>query len=50
MMIIFCSNCVQKVSDIIGKFEIKKIKTLYKQHYIKKKIEYEYIKKQINDC
>lgn len=35
---------------MIGKYEIKKIKTLYKQHTIKKKIEKEYIIEQINDC
>ncbi len=28
---LFCSLCVQKTTDIIGKFEIKKIKTLYEQ-------------------
>lgn len=33
---LFCSLCVQKTTDIIGKFEIKKIKTLYKQQFIKK--------------
>ncbi len=35
-MMLFCSLCVQKSSDIIGKFEIKKIKTLYEQQFIKK--------------
>jgi len=28
---LFCSLCVKKTTDIIGKFEIKKIKTLYEQ-------------------
>jgi len=36
-MMLFCSLCVQKSSDIIGKFEIKKIKTLYEQQFIKKR-------------
>jgi hypothetical protein len=33
---LFCSFCVQKTTDIIVKFEIKKIKTLYEQQFIKK--------------
>jgi len=35
-MMLFCSLCVQKTNDIIGKVEIKKIKTLYEQQFIKK--------------
>lgn len=31
-----CSHCGQKIFDLIGKVEIKKIKTLYKQQFIKK--------------
>lgn len=36
MIILFCSLCVQKIIHMIGKFEIKKIKTLYEQQFIKK--------------
>ncbi len=38
---LFCSICVQKCMLLIGKFEIKKIKTLYEQHNNKKTIEKE---------